>query len=122
MRNTLAFVGAAVVAFLGLGYYLGWYNIVREPSASGHSRLQVDIDRDKIGKDVKKGVEDGGEQIKELLDKNAPEKPAAPTIKPLPPTGTGSQDAKSQSKRPSTEEAFKDLLPLDDLLAPRNGK
>jgi len=33
MRNFLAFPGrGAFVAFLGVGYYLGWYKIDREPS------------------------------------------------------------------------------------------
>ena len=37
MRNLLALVGAALVAFLGLGWYLDWYHITPKPAtATGH--------------------------------------------------------------------------------------
>ncbi len=32
MKNLLALVGAAVVTFAGLGWYLGWYNLTRQPT------------------------------------------------------------------------------------------
>jgi hypothetical protein len=80
MRNFLAFLGAAIVAFLGVGYYLGWYKIDREPSTPGHSRLQVDIDQDKIGKDVKNGAD----KVKSAIDKNTTSDPApAADTKPI---------------------------------------
>src|ERR1700723_2988445 len=31
MRNLCALVGAATIAFVGLGWYLGWYKITRQP-------------------------------------------------------------------------------------------
>ena len=58
MRNFLAFVGAAIVVFLGLGWYLGWYNITPEKSSEpGKSSIHIDINKEKIGSDVKRGAE-----------------------------------------------------------------
>ncbi len=54
MRNLLALVGAVVVLFVGLGWYLGWYSFVLAPGAEGKQRLQVDIDTRKITEDAKK--------------------------------------------------------------------
>jgi hypothetical protein len=69
MRNFLAFLAAALLTFLGIGWYLGWYKIDRQPSTPGHSHISVDIDQDKIGKDVKTGAD----KIKDVIDKNAPD-------------------------------------------------
>ena len=38
MRNILALVGAATVAFLALGWYLGWYKVSSVPSRAGNRR------------------------------------------------------------------------------------
>jgi len=79
MRNVLALVGAATVAFLALGWYLGWYHVSSVPSPRGEQSVQVDIDPTKITEDVKKGVEKGGEIVDSLRDRPAPEaKPAQP--------------------------------------------
>ena|SRR5712691_2727985 len=76
MRNFLAFLAAALLTFLGVGWYLGWYKIDRKASSPGHSEINVDIDRDKIGKDVKSGAE----KIKDVIDKNTSD-PNAPKDK-----------------------------------------
>ena len=55
MRNILALVGAATVAFLVVGWYLGWYKVTRVPSPEGKQAVHVDINPDKITNDVKKG-------------------------------------------------------------------
>lgn len=70
MRNLLALVGAAVVAFLVVGWYLGWYQITTPSSPTGKQSLQVDINPDKITDDVKKGVEQGGQFVDQLRDKS----------------------------------------------------
>ncbi len=54
MRNLLALIGAVVVLFVGLGWYLGWYSFVLSPGAEGKQRLQVDVDTKKITDDAKK--------------------------------------------------------------------
>jgi len=57
MRNVLAFIGAATITFLVVGWYLGWYQISNLSSPNGRQNLQVDINPGKITDDVKKGVE-----------------------------------------------------------------
>jgi hypothetical protein len=54
MRNLLAFVGAAVLTFAGLGWYLGWYKLEAAPSSNpGHETVNVDIDAKKVGSDLR---------------------------------------------------------------------
>jgi hypothetical protein len=55
MRNILALIGAAVVVFGGLGWYLGWYQLGTTPSGDGHRQINVDLNTKKIADDVKKG-------------------------------------------------------------------
>jgi hypothetical protein len=55
MRNLLAFMAAAVLTFAGVGWYLDWFRIQTAPSASGHQRVEVDIDSNKITSDIQKG-------------------------------------------------------------------
>jgi hypothetical protein len=69
MKNALAFIGAAVVAFLAVGWYLGWYQISRSPTPQGKESLHVDFNPDKITSDVKKGVEKGTELVDQIRDK-----------------------------------------------------
>lgn len=68
MRNLLALLAAAVLAFLGLGWYLDWYHIKSSPEAQGHTNVNIDFDRDKIVHDVKKGEK----KIQEAIEKNRP--------------------------------------------------
>jgi hypothetical protein len=65
MRNLLALIGAALVAFLVVGWYLGWYQISSPTSPSGKQSLQVDINQDKITDDMKRG----GELVDQFRDK-----------------------------------------------------
>lgn len=69
MRNLLAFLAAALIAFLGLGWYLGWYSFKPVSTAEGHKSFNIDINADKIKSDVAKGVQKGEEKIHDVLDK-----------------------------------------------------
>ena len=86
MRNLLALLGAALVAFLGLGWYLDWYRITpKATSAPGHRSIEIDINSKKIGQDVQRGVQAGGEKLNDLLDgAKKPAAPTAPTTAPAP--------------------------------------
>ncbi|MBI2804944.1 MAG: hypothetical protein HYX68_08185 [Planctomycetes bacterium] len=55
MRNLLALVGAVVVLVVGLGWYLGWYQVGTEPSQDGHRKINVDVNTGKIKSDLNKG-------------------------------------------------------------------
>ena len=69
MRNTLAFLAAALIAFLGLGWYLGWYSFKPVSTAEGHKSFNIDINADKIKSDIAKGVQKGEEKLHDVMDK-----------------------------------------------------
>jgi hypothetical protein len=78
MRNLLAFLAAAVLTFLGVGWYLDWYHVKSSPADVGHHRVDIDINGDKIIKDVETGVQKGEQKLQNALEKD--KKPAtAPT-------------------------------------------
>ena len=114
MKNFLAFVGAAIIVFLGLGWYLGWYNVLLKPGDAGHSKLEVDINKQKIGSDVQTGVQKGQEKVQEFLDKNKQAPDGADKDKKdttQPPSDKSSPTTGQQSKTSQkTEEAFKDFI------------
>jgi hypothetical protein len=72
MRNLLALLAAAALAFGGIGWYLGWYEVKSEPSLTGHQNVNIDINSTKIIADVKKG-----RQVVEDMKKNASDTAAA---------------------------------------------
>ncbi len=70
MRNFFALIGLGTIAFVGLGWYLDWYKLSRQPAPTGTQRLTVDLNPDKITGDVRQGVERGGEIIERLRENN----------------------------------------------------
>jgi hypothetical protein len=115
MRNFLAFVGAAVVVFLGLGWYLGWYNVTPEKSNTpGKSSIHVDINKEKIGADVKKGaqnVEDFIDKAKsgDKTDTKDATKDNDKDLLPPPPSGAKLGEAGDAAKQ-RAKDAVKDLI------------
>jgi hypothetical protein len=95
MRNLFALVGAGTIAFAGLGWYFGWYNLSRQPSGPGTQTIKVDLHPNKITTDVQKGAEHVGDIIEHLSDKNSSAAPAndksrepqPPASEPVPVTG-----------------------------------
>jgi hypothetical protein len=82
MRNLLALVGAAVVAFAAVGWYLDWYHIKSAPGQDvGHQNVSVDINSAKIFRDGQKGVK----KIEAKLQQIDQAKPAE-TVKHAEPT------------------------------------
>jgi hypothetical protein len=57
MRNMLALFGTLLLAFLGCGYFLGWYKISTTPGPDGHRSVTIDLNTKKIGEDIHSGVE-----------------------------------------------------------------
>jgi len=57
MRNLLALFAAVLLMFLGVGWYLGWYNVKAAPAPPGHRAVNIDVDTNKISEDVQKGKE-----------------------------------------------------------------
>lgn len=85
MRNLLALAAALVLAFAGIGWYLGWYDVNSQPSTSGHQKVDIDFNSSKIIADVKKGRQVVEEMKQSAQDAAAstptpPATPAAPTV------------------------------------------
>ena len=82
MKNLLAFLGAAVLVFAGVGLYLNWFHIARGPAVAGHKAFNIDLNTDKIESDAQKG----GEKVLER-DREGP------------PRGRGPQGGGGQERR-----------------------
>jgi hypothetical protein len=86
MRNLLALIGAALVLFAGLGWYLGWYKFALEPGANGNQRIQIDLDTHKIAEDVEKAGKTVGSAVQGATKAEQPSaQPADFVGPPLPP-------------------------------------
>jgi hypothetical protein len=75
MRNLLALLGAALVSFAVAGWYLNWYTLRNTPASEGHHSVNIDIDGNKIGKDLQRG----GERLHDAIERGKKE-----TAKPAP--------------------------------------
>jgi hypothetical protein len=75
MRNILALIGLAVVSFLAVGWYRGWYQVQAQPGSPGQRRIQVDLNSDKISGDFQAGTERVGELINGRPTAPAPQQP-----------------------------------------------
>jgi hypothetical protein len=79
IRNTLAVVGLAVVAFGAAGWYLGWYKIVQTDDAQGH-HVNIQVDPAPIVKDLNKAKE----KVMDVLEKDKGTVPPPASTQPLP--------------------------------------
>jgi hypothetical protein len=118
MRNLLAFLGGVIVTFLGMGWYLDWYRVVREPGATpGTSRVQIDINNDKIKADVSRGVERAKDLLENFEKKPAAASDTAPAAPALPAAPAGarieilSPPSKERSERPTLPPAVPLTVP-----------
>lgn len=53
MRNMLALVGLALVVFVGVGVWQGWFKVAFDSD----KKVSVDFDTKKASEDTKKGIE-----------------------------------------------------------------
>jgi type IV secretory pathway VirB10-like protein len=93
MRNLLAFIGGVVLIVGGLGFYLGWFKVQKQPTTDpGTSRYQLDIDQSKFQQDTQRLFQAGQEKAGQLVQpKPATTAPTttAPAAAPQPPAGPG---------------------------------
>jgi hypothetical protein len=68
MRNLLALVGAATITFVGLGWYMGWYHVSRQPSITGTQRFNLEVSPNKIAADSKVLIDKVGEVATQIAD------------------------------------------------------
>ena len=85
MRNLLALAAAALIAFAGIGWYLGWYRVQSNPTSTGR-HISIDVNTPKIKEDVGRGKE----RLRDWLDgdenkSNSGPASAQPNVQPLPP-------------------------------------
>jgi hypothetical protein len=92
MRNVLALFAAVMLLVAGVGWYRGWYRVQNSPAPPGHHAVNIDIDKDKIGKDLHEGEEELQKVLENKLrdksDKRAEKSPAdanVPNLKPKTP-------------------------------------
>src|SRR5436305_13589405 len=65
LKNLLALVGLVVVAFVGVGWYLGWYNFTATDDANGQHHLKIQVNASQITDDLSKGKQ----KVIMILDK-----------------------------------------------------
>jgi predicted negative regulator of RcsB-dependent stress response len=74
VRNLLSLVGFVVVVFLGLGWYLGWYQFAISKNTNGNTNISFDVNTNKIKDDASKGASRVGEFVDSLKKEPAGEK------------------------------------------------
>jgi hypothetical protein len=82
MRSLLTLVGAAVVTFAVVGYFLGWYKVRTTPGPDGHREVTIDVNGPKIKEDLKKS------EARLLNAAQGTGTPGVPSMPPLPTPGT----------------------------------
>jgi len=82
MRNLLALLGAAVLTFAGVGWYLGWYTLEPAPaSAPGRQGVTIDFDPKKIDADLHKGEQKVEEVLERAAHHDTSKQPSSPPAK-----------------------------------------
>jgi hypothetical protein len=74
MRNFLALITAACLTFAGVGWYLGWFDVLIKPGTSGHQKVDIDVNIPKIKEDFTKGEEKGKKTLQGVLETKKTEK------------------------------------------------
>jgi hypothetical protein len=79
MRNLLALVGAAVLTFAAVGWYLGWYTLQPALSSTpGHQSVNIDIDGKKLNADLKTGEKKAEKVLDRVLEGTTARGPTSP--------------------------------------------
>jgi hypothetical protein len=92
MRSLFAFLGAGLIAFLALGWFLNWYQVNNTPSDGG---VKINLNIPKIGEDIKTGERKALNVIE-----NVSKKEKASGAAPAPAGEPGSHVPAAQSKAP----------------------
>ena len=86
MRNLLALIGLVVVGFVGAGWYLGWYKVGVESNNPNQPKFGVELEADKIKKDLRRGANTVGSVFSDKEVKGQlTSQPINPGDIPLPP-------------------------------------
>ena len=110
MRNLLALGGAALLIFLGLGWYLDWYRLKSTPGEDGHRNINIDLNTNKITEDLNKAREKARdllatkEQAPTAAIPNQPVTPGNPTSYRPPSENTATPTPPSSGPRLPTPQ------------------
>ena len=84
-KNLLALLGLALVAFVGAGYYLGWYSIGVQADSQGQQEINLKVNATKVEGDVTQAEHKLANNLQShgvVTSSGAPG--VAPTLPPLP--------------------------------------
>lgn len=79
MRNMLALIGALVVGFGGVGWYLGWYKLNVSRGTDGTLQVTTNVDTSRVVKDAGEGARHVSEIIGGQIEKAKKDAATAPT-------------------------------------------
>src|SRR5437660_12530531 len=96
MRNLLALLSAVVLLLAGVGWYRGWYHVQSSPAPPGHHAVNVDIDKNKIGRDLYEGEE----ELQKIIEKKFKDDGGKPNEKPAPDANTPNPKPRTDAKMP----------------------
>lgn len=71
MRNLLALIGLVVVVFLGLGWYLGWYQLHWSTNSDGKTDVNLSLNNGKIVGDLKTAKDKASQFLDSKLEQPA---------------------------------------------------
>jgi hypothetical protein len=103
MRNLLALGAAALLIFLGLGWYLDWYRLKTTQGEDGHRQINIDLNTNKITEDVNNEKK----KVVNWLSKDS----NSPTTQVTPGTPTGF--------RPGSDNGFTPVAPSSGPVLPQ---
>jgi hypothetical protein len=99
----LAFLAAAALVIIGIGWYLGWYSVQTTTGAKGNHDVNIEFNDDKIKADVKKGVQEGEKKAQAIAERNRQNRESSGTGNPLSPGQIESVPAPKGSGSPAFE-------------------
>ena len=70
MRNLVFLAFLALLGFGVAGWYLDWYSVARSPSENGRTRIEVEVDSQKIRADTGKGIDKIKTKLQNSSEKN----------------------------------------------------
>jgi hypothetical protein len=82
MRNLLALLGLALVAFAVVGWFRGWYQFQTVTEPDGHRDVKIEINGPKIDKDVHQGAQTLEKAIESKINKTPGNTSSAPAPSP----------------------------------------
>ena len=89
MRNMLAFLAAAALTVVGVGWYLGWYHVSSVSTNEGKRSINIELNTTKIDADLRKGED----KIHQALEKRHSGNDTAPA---------GGQESSEKTGQPAT--------------------